>query len=286
MMLIICITYLRVVILTIGCLRLLRLIVVLELLSWLFVIVIPSTSTLNYLIVQRYFLILRLCSVLFLPSILVIRFFIKLGMPPFHIWFIRIAITLLKRIFSFIMTVHKLLPILFIRKILLRFVSFRIVSLRLFIVGIALIRRRTLFFTLMFSSIVHTIWIIFGMFLRKSFVLFYWSRYRLLFIILIRLLRFIKIDQSYLSQSLFISKCWLLISGIPPFIIFWFKVHLVIWLVSIVGLFMRIIIILVRVFALTSYYRTWHFGSLLEYNRITLASLGPILIVLVFWRVF
>jgi len=63
-------------------------------------------------------------------------------------------------------------------------------------------------------------------------------------------------DQSYLTQGTFTSKCWLLISGIPPFIIFWFKVYLLIWLIYVVGVVIGTVIMLVGVLALTSYYRT------------------------------
>jgi len=283
MILIVCITYLIVLILLIGCIRLLVLLVILEVLSWLFVIIIPNSSTLNYLIVQSYFLVMSLCSSLFFPSILIVRFLLKLGIPPFHIWFIRIAAVVNKIIFSFIITVHKLVPILFLRKILLSFVPFSLLFLRISLTGIALIRRRTLFFTLVFSSMVHTIWMRFSLFLRKSFVLLYWFIYRLLFTVLVRLLSFMKIEQSYLSQSYLLSKCWLLLSGIPPFMIFWFKVYLLFWLISSIGFFMRVFVMFIRVFALTAYYRTWHFGSLLEYSSIIEISIRPVLMVLMFW---
>jgi len=286
MMLIICLIYLRIILVTLGCLRLLSLLVVLELLSWLFVILLPSTSTLNYLIIQSYFLIAGLFRVIVLPFLLIVRFLLKLGLPPFHIWFIRISRTLNKFSFSFIITIHKLLPILFLRKVLLRLFSFTIMYFRLFITGVALIRASTLFFTLIFSSIVHTIWIRFRVLLRKSFLVFYWILYRILFLILISLITFMKLEQSLLIQRRFTSKCWLLMSGIPPFIIFWIKVYLLIWLLSRVGFFMRFLIMLVRVFALTSYYRTWHYGSLVENRYIRGMSFGPLLIILIFWSLF
>jgi len=113
--------------LSIGSLRLLRLLVVLELLSWLFVILVPNTSTLNYLLVQRYFLILGIARILFLPSLLIIVFLLKLGIPPFHVWFIKIARVLNKNRFSFIITLHKLIPILFLSKVIFRIISFIII---------------------------------------------------------------------------------------------------------------------------------------------------------------
>jgi len=272
--------------LSIGSLRLLRLLVVLELLSWLFVILVPNTSTLNYLLVQRYFLILRIARILFLPSLLIIVFLLKLGIPPFHIWFIKIARVLNKNRFSFIITLHKLIPILFLSKVIFRIISFIIIWLRLIVVGLALISRRTLFFTLIYSSIVHSIWIILSIILSKGFVLFYWVIYRSLLVILVSLINFIKIENSYLTQRVFLSKCWLLISGIPPFLLFWFKVYLLVWIIYLFGLFIRVVVITVRVFALTSYYRTWHFGRLLDRRIINTQIISPFIIILVFWTSF
>jgi len=272
--------------LSIGSLRLLRLLVVLELLSWLFVILVPNTSTLNYLLVQRYFLILRIARILFLPSLLIIVFLLKLGIPPFHIWFIKIARVLNKNRFSFIITLHKLIPILFLSKVIFRIISFIIIWLRLIVVGLALISRRTLFFTLIYSSIIHSIWIILSIILSKGFVLFYWVIYRSLLVILVSLINFIKIENSYLTQRVFLSKCWLLISGIPPFLLFWFKVYLLVWIIYLFGLFIRVVVITVRVFALTSYYRTWHFGRLLDRRIINTQIISPFIIILVFWTSF
>jgi len=275
--------YIVIFVTTLGCIRLLSLLIILEVISWLFVTLLPSSSTLNYLIIQSYFLIIRLSRVLFLPSILIISFLLKLGLPPFHIWFLRVSRTLNKLSFSFIITIHKLIPIIFLRKVLFRVLSFILVSLRLVITGLTLVRRRTLFFTLLFSSIVHSVWILLGVLIRKSFLIFYWVIYRILFITLIRLLSFMKLEQSYLIQRIFTSKCWLLISGIPPFMLFWLKVYLLIWLAYRIGFFIGIAIIVVRVFALTSYYRTWHYGSLVEYRYIRRVSLRSILIIVIFW---
>jgi len=264
----------------------LSLLLILEVLSWLFVVLLPSSSTLNYLIIQSYFLIISLSRVIFLPSLIIIRFLLKLGLPPFHLWFIRISRTVDKLTFSFIITIHKLIPIIFLRKILFRVFSFILVSLSLIISGLALIRRRTLFFTLLFSSIVHSIWIILRITIRKSFLMFYWFTYSLLFITLLRLITFIRLEQSYLIQSIFTSKCWLIISGIPPFILFWLKVYLLIWLLYRIGLFITILVTFVRVFALTSYYRTWHYGSLVEHRYIRRVRLRPVLLIVIFWRLF
>jgi len=283
MMLIICLLYINILFLSLGSLSLLRLMLSLELISWIFVVLIPRNFTLNYLIVQSYFLVMGLCRVFLMPFVLIAFFLIKLGIPPFHLWFIRVARSLNKNVFVFIITIHKLVPVLFLRKVLIRYISFVVLSSRLIIVGLSLIRRRTIFFTIIFSSIVHTIWISFRIVIRKNLVILYWFSYRSLLFILLSILGFIKMDQSYLTQGTFTSKCWLLISGIPPFIIFWFKVYLLIWLIYVVGVVIGTVIMLVGVLALTSYYRTWHIGSLLEHRFIPLTFISPFLIVFMFW---
>jgi len=71
-MMLIIFLYIGVVSIILGSVSLLRLLVILEVLSWLFVVIIPNVSTLNYLIIQRNFFIIRLCRVLFIPFLLII----------------------------------------------------------------------------------------------------------------------------------------------------------------------------------------------------------------------
>jgi len=246
----------------------------------------PNFFSLNYLVIQRYFLILRLVRILVFYPILVVRILIKLGLPPFHLWFVRLSRVLSKRGFAFIITLHKLLPIFLLAKILLTYISFLVFLRRIIIVGTSLSIRRTLFFTLTFSSIIHRAWIVLRVLIRKGFLLFYWFSYRGLLIILIRVLSLTKLNQAAIIQRRLTRKIWLLMSGIPPFIIFWLKVHIVIWFSFSLGFFFRIFIILVRVFALTSYYRTWHFRRILESRTVTGSFFRPLIIVLLFWGRF
>jgi len=242
--------------------------------------------SLNYLIIQRYFFLLSIFSILYAPALLTLSFIMKLGLPPFHLWFVRIARVIQKYIFLFMITLHKLLPIIFLGKTFSNLIRTFFFSSTLFLTGFILVTRRTIFYTLVLSSIVHGVWIILSVLLRKGIVLFYWAFYRILLTTLVRLFLPPLVKQSNLSQNILSSKCWLLISGIPPFIIFWFKVYLLNWIIFNLGFLMRLIIILVRVLALTAYYRTWHLGGLLENNLIFLKTLGPISMILLFWVLF
>jgi len=278
--------YLLILLRALGCLRILRLLVILELLSWLFVVIIPRSFSLNYLIVQSYFLLIRLIGALYTPILLVLGLIIKLGLPPFHIWFLRIARVMNKNRFIFIISFHKLLPIFFLRKIVFSLVTISIVVIIIILIGRALVYRRTLFFTLVFSSIVHRVWIVYRALTRKGFILIYWGFYRILLLLIIRFLGLIKLDQIALNQRALIASCWLLMSGVPPFIIFWIKVYILLWLILSSGFFLRLVIVLVRVFALTSYYRAWHFGRLLEVRWLLGKPLSPFIMVMRFWILF
>jgi len=271
---------------TLGTINVLRLLVFLEILSWLFVLLLPFTSSFNYLIIQRYFLLLRLTRLVIIPSLLVICFFIKLGLPPFHMWFLRISGVSRKGTFLFIITIHKLLPILFLEKIIFGLVSFLMLIFSVLVVGLILVRRRTIFFTLVFSSILNRVWILLRGFLGKGFILFFWLFYRLLLILLLSLVGFDVIREYCFNQRIITRRCWLLMSGIPPFMIFWLKLHALIWLISSLGLIIRLVILIFSVVALTSYYRTWHFGSLIESRHLRLGGFRGLILVLGFWGAF
>jgi len=276
-------SYMMFMFLSLGCISILLILLLLEVISWIFVILLSGASTLNYLIIQRYFLLLGIIRVIHTPFVLITVFILKLGLPPFQIWFVRISRVLTKSVFGFIITIHKLLPIFFLGDILLSRISFSIVVVRVVLSGGFLLARRTLFFTLLFSSIVHRVWIIFSLLMRKRFVIFYWMSYRILLILLIRFLGLIKIIHSYLTQGVLITKCWLLISGIPPFIVFWLKAYILIWLISSTTVIISCALIVVSVFALTSYYRTWHLGRLMESSIYSNRILAPVLVFLTFW---
>jgi len=227
MMAFVCFVYLSVLLLTFGSVSLLGQLILLEVLSWIFVVMVPSVFTLRYLIVQRYFLIFRLLGVTCVCSILVFTFLMKLGLPPFHMWFLRMSFLLEKRTFVFIITLHKLFPIFFFGVIMFRVMSFRFVFISLFFVGLELMGRSSLYFTLVFSSMAHRVWMVSRILLSKRFVIFYWILYRRLLLVFVRFLWGLKITHAFFVERFFISMCWLLISGIPPFMVFWIKVYII-----------------------------------------------------------
>jgi len=176
-------------------------------------------------------------------------------------------------------------PIIFLRKIIL-FYSFFYSGLLLLLSTLILFYRRTLFFTLVFSSVLHRIWISLRVFVSKRMRILYWIYYSIVFSFLVGLFSKIKLDQSTLTQRAFLRVCWLLISGIPPFIMFWVKVYVVIWFIYLIGLSSRYLIVFTRTIALTSYFRAWHLGRLKELRIIQIRFLGPVIITILFWIFF
>lgn len=209
-----------------------------------------------------------------------------MGLVPFHLWLLRISFFLKKSRFIFIITMHKLFPLFFLRKILLRTISITILLLRITLIGIFIIIRSTLFFTLLYRSIIHTTWIGITRLMIKGGVFFYWRFYRILLVIMLSFVVTTKVFQFSFNLSGPIGFCWLLISGIPPFFIFWIKVYIFVWLLPSLGLLYGLLFIVVRVFALTSYYRSFHFGRLLELNFFFRWKNTPLVLFLSFWGLF
>ena len=285
-LIIVFLVYLLVFLFILGFSSILSIIVFLEVLSWIFVIVIPTNLTLSYLIIQSYFLLLSLIRMLSVPVLLATRLCLKLGIPPFHMWFLRLARRLKNVPFIFLMTIHKLTPILLLSKIVFSSIAFVFLRVVLLIIMLCLLTSITLFFTLVFSSMLNSLWISLRILVRKSFLFIYWAIYRTLLIFLVFLLSFKKLDQSSFIQRFFSSSCWLLISGIPPFIIFWVKVYVLVWFLFSFGLNLSLFLIIRRVITLTAYFRTWHSGRLIELRSFSRLKNVPFILLLTFWSIF
>jgi len=78
-------------ILFIGGRSIIYLFIFIEILSWVFTILMPAYISIKYLIMQAYFTILGLMGVLWLPLLLILGLLLKIGLPPIHIWFMKIS---------------------------------------------------------------------------------------------------------------------------------------------------------------------------------------------------
>jgi NADH:ubiquinone oxidoreductase subunit 2 (subunit N) len=250
-------------------------------LSWLFVTIIPMSYSLSYLIIQRYFLVIRIIRLLWIKEMLVACFLLKLGLPPFHMWFIRILRALSNKVFLFASTVHKILPLFFIRKMMNLSTLLLRVSI-IILTRVYLLESRSLFPTLVFSSITHTVWIIMRGVIRVGFILIYFIFYSVVLCLLLVNYSSPKLNQTYLTSKLAGNLRWLTISGIPPFVIFWVKVSILFWLLLSFRTLICFIILIASIVALARYFRAMYHTRLIPTFTITLNPLIRVRIVVLY----
>jgi len=155
----------------------------LEVLSWLFVILMSPFTTMKYLVIQAYFMILGLLGVFWVPLLLIFRLFLKIGLPPTHIWFLKLSVLIRKWVFIFFSTLHKLLPLLLLGRL---FMSSYLLTRMILLVSTRLIYQVFEFlFVIMTSSIVHRGWILLGLQFNLKTGLAYWIIYSLVFLLLL-----------------------------------------------------------------------------------------------------
>lgn len=143
------------------------------------------------------------------------------------------------------LTIHKLLPIFFFIKII-ALQRTRIVLTRIVLTRILVSDTRTLFFTVIYSSIINSIWLLIGVLIRLSFVFLYWVVYS--FITGILIFSFTgKTLYSYNQNSLRRIR-WLVLRGTPPFVFFWIKVFIIFRGLITLRPFYAFTIVLARVF--------------------------------------
>ena len=217
------------------------------------------------------------------PLLLVVPFLVKLGLPPFYTWYLRVAEVLTKLPFIFISTLHKLTPIFFFCKMTgRRFNLLAIISVIL-LVSLLLVGRNTIINTLVFSSIAHTMWILLRGQIRKGFILLYWIGYTAVLLILLRESSNTKLKLLIFNETFIIRMCWLLLRGTPPFLFFWLKTHVVMGVILRISAFVAIILFITRVIPLRAYYRSWYFGVFLTRQAFYRGQKGILIYTILFW---
>lgn len=248
---IVCLTYI------LGVTELVVLIIIIELLSWIFIFFIKKFEVFKYLLIQTVFLLVRLISILWYIRIIILVMLLKLGIPPFHLWFINLTSTMNKYSFLFITTVHKILPLFRIRKFLYTTHRYLII-LVILRTGILIIERNELFNTLIVSSIIHRGWILVRRWVSIKIIFLYYIIYSLIISLFVFTLKIKSLWYSRTEQNRNSRSLWIILSGFPPFSLFWLKVILLSILVF-KTLRLRFILILVSVIRLFVYYRIFHF---------------------------
>lgn len=219
--------------------------------------------------VQRIFFLFRMVRLLFIKVLLLIGFLLKAGLPPFHTWIIRLLAGLKKISFLVILTLHKLLPLLLLAKTMKERGTVLILRILVAVLGISITNLRVLFLVLGLSSIIHSFWIVLSRLAGASLLSIYWITYSALSATFIFSTNSNWINTNEFGQTSITSLGWLLISGIPPFVLFWLKAHVSFVMLLELGLYFLALFLLNRVLALRAYYRTWHFNGLIAYRRLT-----------------
>lgn len=236
--------------------------VYLEILSWIFTTLMSPFLAIKYLIMQAYFMVLGLVGLLWMSPLLVLGFILKVGLPPIHIWFIKLSFFIKKWVFLIFSTLHKLLPLFLLGRLFL-FGSY-LLGVLLLVAGRLIFQVFELFFILITSSIVHRRWTLLRIQYRLKLSLTYWILYSLVFFTFLSTIHFIILFKRGTEQSSSTGVIWLILSGLPPFIMFWLKVWIFLFIVQVrVGL--RLTLILVSVLALTSYFRAFHISLSLTF---------------------
>lgn len=122
---------------------------------------------------------------------------------------------------------------------------------------VLIIIRTNLLVTFYFSSRSHSLWIFFRRSCRSSLILLYFFIYLSVNIFLLLSIFQVKLFLLFYSQSTIRIIYWLIISGIPPFSMFWLKVNVVLW-IKFYSVIIIFYILILSVFSLRGYYFSFH----------------------------
>ena len=150
--------------------------------------------------------------------------------------------------------VHKTLPII-ARSKLLMYRIFQPILLLIILSSLLLLLQATLFLVLLFSSLMQSCLTLASSLVNTWFITLYWLTYAgITWIVLLRLLQ---IEMSTFAQSLSLGVGILALSGLPPLVIFWFKVTVFYWALNIRQV-LRYFIIFSAFIALVAYLRGYY----------------------------
>lgn len=270
--------YLILILVRLGITEFFLVLILLELLSWLFSRLLPTSIALKYLLTQRYFVFWLISLMIVLPKGLGIVFLIKMGLPPIHLWFFFISLRLRRTDFFFFRTFHKLIPIVFLSNLLNSlFILMVIFGASSFL----LLQFVTFFYVLFCSSLVHRVWIILSLNIRVYVFFFYFGLYA--FFILGMLSRIARQEVVSIRrvQSSYSNFLWLTLSGIPPLIFFWLKAVVILFFLKASFFFYSFTMTVFTVIALIRYFRVFHLS--LKLRSILFFYISSLLSS---WRVF
>jgi len=135
-------------------------------------------------------------------------------------------------------------------------------------------------FIFIFSSAIHKIWILMSAFFRKSFLLNYWSVYSAVQYFLLSSLGATLIFIRVLNQGTLRRAIWLIISGLPPFSIFWLKAFAVLGILK-YSLLKGVVFLISSIVAIRVYFRVAIARVLLPYRTVNYILLRTFVLITV-----
>lgn len=250
-----------------GLSNLIVIIMLLELFSWIFTFFIKAHAF-KYLIVQRWVFFFIITFLLIKSKIVILPILIKIGLPPFHQWVILISFFLRKLSLAFFLSVHKVFPLFFLRKLI--FWRNLLVIVYIIIIGIIImVSSLALILVFLSSSWLHSGWILIAGLQNAKLIMVYMVIYLSIFAMLLFLLSKM-ILYSLVFQNSLSNFLLLVISGLPPFSIFCFKLFVITFIAELVTR-VTLLFLVSSVFRLFTYYRIFHVSlrsSLLAQNSV------------------
>lgn len=202
-----------------------------------------------------------------------------MGIPPFHGWLLPLLRAVRKEVFLFITTVHKLIPVLFLLILIFVIKGRHSVILGLLTMGVILLRVSVTFMLIVvFSSFVHSGWILLGLLVSVGFVVFYWRIYLIVSSALLRIKQTL-LRQRVANRSV-MALYWLILSGLPPFVVFWLKAHVVVRRVVSYFVIRRILLLSLTI-RVIAYYRAYRITLLPVVAENNKYLLGPLLVLII-----
>lgn len=263
----------------------------------------PITHLIIYFLAQRigsliilYSIFLRAGTPYSIFSIIItIALLLKLGGAPFHFWYLKIF-PILSFVNIWLVSVwQKLIPIFFLRKIRHYQLICVAVLLRATIGSIGIFKQNNLKKILALSSLFNLAWILVSMLYSNWNWLYYLAAYGIaLFTLLIsfkghRALRIQKLTAEInWVDSIIVFVAFLIIRGLPPFIIFFIKIWILKDLVTLMPIYGGMMLIL-TIFALYAYLQIVFSSLRLSFNKSTPAKIftnGSPLMLIVTWNFF
>jgi len=223
-------------------------------------------NSIKYFLVQSWASIIFLLRFFFLTYInriyilIIIRIFIKLGVAPFHVWFISILKTSSLYILILLSSVQKIIPLIIMRNIKIRFFTLLIFLLIntafIFIILPGTVRLNKI---LALSSINNIAWIIISIIISiKLFVLFILVYIYLLrgFMILYKtysINMFIQINSMRFLDKFMIIILFISLGGLPPLLGFLTKFLIIKFILYNINIIFLLVIIFSSLYLLYFY---------------------------------